>query len=404
MSNLTPKLIPLGDLHFDLKNPRYGRRSSEVTGENEALELIVSDFLVDDLLSSISTNGFFQGEPLIATTRPQGGFQVIEGNRRLASLLILAGEPRASGQKKRTAIYAEKLRVNEQTAPREVPVIIVSEKDQKSTVLAYLGTKHIVGASPWDSYAKAKWMAQMKSETSLELHQIRDMIGDVGGLVERMLEGYYVIEQTRDSGLFQAEQSYIKGRGSNPHFPFSWVYSALGYSGVRKFLGIPERSNIVPSPIDSDHLQNSGDLFQMMFGDRGAEQPPVISESRDLSGLAKALADPLKAARLRSGTPLEIVEEEAKPISERLSTLIFEAKDRLLSANGLLALKNLSIDQVGELVEPAQQTFSAAKSFRDNIGRTNTRIRQRHTKRIKLNGQQFDMDNSLLMAVKLMMP
>jgi hypothetical protein len=361
----TPRLLTA--LHFDLENPRYGKRASEVKSEEQALDLIVSDFLVDDLLSSISANGFFEGEPLIAKAREDGELEVIEGNRRLASLLILANDERATNQRKRHEIFAGKMRENGHAIPREVPVIVVEGKEQASTVLAYLGTKHIVGPSEWDSYAKAKWMAQMMAETDLTLQRIREMIGDVGGLVDRMLEGYYVIEQTRDSGLFSTGQSYVRGRGSNPDFPFSWVYTALGYAGIRRFLGIQEKSETAPNPIPPESVQEAGALFEMIFGNRLAEKPPVIGESRDLSRLAKALVVPAMASRLREGTPLVKVEEESKPISERLASLVDEAKQRLSTANGILTLGGITLEQANDLEMPSQQTFAAAKSLRDTL-------------------------------------
>jgi hypothetical protein len=60
-----PKDVPISNLHFDLENPRYGRRAGEATSEEKALDMIANDFLVDDLLTSIATNGFFMGEPLL---------------------------------------------------------------------------------------------------------------------------------------------------------------------------------------------------------------------------------------------------------------------------------------------------------------------------------------------------
>lgn len=65
--------------------------------------------------------------------------------------------------------------------------------------------------------------------------------------------------------------------------------------------------------------------------------------------------------------PLETVEEESQPLNERLATLIYESKQRLVAANGLLALGGISIEQTTELAVPSQQTFVAARNFRDAL-------------------------------------
>jgi hypothetical protein len=177
----------------------------------------------------------------------------------------------------------------------------------------------------------------MRRTTDLALKQIKEMIGDTKGLVDRMLEGYYVVEQAKDAAVFDPEQSYFRGRGSNPEFPFSWVYTSLNLSGMRKFLGLESKGDPAVKPLRPEMVQEAGDLLTMMFGDRTRERAPVIKESRDLADLSKALTDAAKSARLREGAPLKVVEEEGKPMAERLSLLVSEAQERLSKANGLVS-------------------------------------------------------------------
>jgi hypothetical protein len=252
-------------------------------------------------------------------------------------------------------------------APEEVPVVTVDDKDAAKQALAYLGTKHIVGARQWDSYAKARWMADMREKTEMSLTQIKEMIGDTSGLVDRMLEGYYLVEQLRDAGQFDAGQSYVRGRGSNPEFPFSWVYSVLNLSGVRKFLHLEEKGEPTKNPVLKDHLQDAGDLMEMMFGNRQREKKPVIDESRDLGDLSKALLDSAKSARLREGVALDVVVEESKPLAEQMSQLVAETIDRLAKANGILSRGGIDGDQARSLDVPTKQALSAAQTLRKGI-------------------------------------
>ncbi len=361
------KTIPLDQLHFDLENPRYGKLASTVKTESDALDLIVSEFLVDDLLSSISVNGFFEGEPLIVREKARDSYTVIEGNRRLASLLILSNDARASAQKRRHLLYKAKLEEHGRVCPTAVPAIILGSQESSSTVLAYLGTKHIVGPSEWDSFAKARWMAEMHDTTHMPLAQIKEMIGDTSGLVDRMLEGYYLVEQVRAAAAFDPEQSYIRGRGSNLEFPFSWIYTALNLSGVRKFLDLGAKGEPTPAPLNPERMPQAGDFLTMIFGDRTRQRKPVIEESRDLADLAKALTNPAMAARLREGVRLEVVEEEGKPISERLNILVTETLERLSKANGIVSAGGLSRDDAKDLDDPTLKVLQASKSLRDGI-------------------------------------
>jgi hypothetical protein len=51
--------LSLGQLKFDLQNPRYGATAANIETERDALNHIVRSFGVNDILSSLSVNGFF---------------------------------------------------------------------------------------------------------------------------------------------------------------------------------------------------------------------------------------------------------------------------------------------------------------------------------------------------------
>src|SRR5438105_3103409 len=99
--------VSLENLHFDVRNPRYGPRSRRFKDETEILDEIVGSFGVRDLLSSLAVNGYFASEPLVGIKESKGdGVKIMEGNRRLAACLILASDPRARNQKKLYSYYS----------------------------------------------------------------------------------------------------------------------------------------------------------------------------------------------------------------------------------------------------------------------------------------------------------
>jgi hypothetical protein len=90
-------------LRFDAQNPRLVHRVGE--GEvDSVLRYMLEDAALVDLASSIATQGFFPGEPLLCCPDPElepgteppppsedddSPYTVIEGNRRLAAVLLL---------------------------------------------------------------------------------------------------------------------------------------------------------------------------------------------------------------------------------------------------------------------------------------------------------------------------
>ena len=55
----------LDKLHLDTRNPRFGGQAGKLTSEIDVLDSIVETFGVEDVLSSLAVNGFFDAEPLV---------------------------------------------------------------------------------------------------------------------------------------------------------------------------------------------------------------------------------------------------------------------------------------------------------------------------------------------------
>ncbi len=225
---------PLNRLLLDKDNPRFGFRDRG-TSQGIILDLIVEKFGVDDVLSSLAVNGYFAAEPMVC--RAKEGIDevfVAEGNRRLAACLILTGEERARNQTVRTQQYKPLWEKHGSKPIDPVPVILFQPHEEEQAILSYLGVRHIASAQPWDSYAKAAWVAQVVENTDVSVADVSAMIGDQHRTVSRLLEGYYFIIQLIDAGIFRPDDSVRRGRGSVTEYPFSWVY--LGYPRARQLL------------------------------------------------------------------------------------------------------------------------------------------------------------------------
>ena len=315
------ELVPLKELHLDPSNPRFGMMAGQLKNETAVLDFIVNSFGVQDVLSSIAVNGYFNSEPILAKReRANGPLVVAEGNRRLVACLILSGDERAANQTKRTNEFRK---IHEQYGrkPYEpIPAIVFETKRELGDLLPYLGVRHIAGAQEWDSYAKAAWVAQAIERQDLKLDDIIHMIGDDTRLARRMLGGYYVVNQLIDNGYFDPKQSQKDGTKSNPDFPFSWVYTALGYRSVSNWIGMGDEPR--KNPLDKKGMEKASQLFAWMFGQD--KTPAAIGESRDIGDLARSLEDSEKIRLLRAGKNIrEVLQRTRAPavqVSDGLTT------------------------------------------------------------------------------------
>lgn len=343
------EMIKLDDLELDPTNPRFGGGRMERRSQADILDTIVGDYGIEDVISSLAVNGFFPAEPVIAIKQRTGKFRVVEGNRRLAACLVLAGDKRAKNQPRRTQTYQKVQTEHRQPAITAIPVIWFKEGETPKELISYLGVRHLAASMPWDSHAKAVWIAQVVNEGQLTLDDISRMTGDQHKTISRLLHGYNVIEQLVDRGLFNPEASVKRGRGSNADFAFSWVYTLLGYPGVRKRLGIPDVPR--PNPIPEDRLDDARTVFLRLLGNREmSDGHPALEDSRQISSYAAAITDEARFKLIRKGLTLDEIDAELQPPSERISEGFDEAERTLGDLVKLVAESPPSSTQATELV------------------------------------------------------
>lgn len=317
---------PLGRLMLDKDNPRFGGIAAGGDSQTNILDHIVTTYGVRDVLSSLSVNGYFKAEPVVG--RSQTGSEdivIVEGNRRLAACLILIGDARAKNQKALTEQAQKSWEAHGKPSVDPIPVILFGADEGRKSLLSYLGVRHISSSQPWDSYAKAAWVAKVVEQNDLSVADVAQMVGDQHRTVARLLEGFYFIHQAEDTGQFRPEDSQRSGRGSVTAYPFSWVYTILGYASVRNFLGIDD-SGPKANPIREDRLSRAGLLCRAMFGDRSKGLSAAISDSRQLGDLAAAFASPEKVALLERGLNIKEIIRITKPIDERLRQGLAEVR------------------------------------------------------------------------------
>lgn len=310
--------VSLEHLLLDGDNPRFGSQEKSASQE-QILDHIVEKFGVDDVLSSLAVNGYFEAEPLVCRGLSDSNESVVvEGNRRLAACLIITRDKRASNQRTRSKKFCQLWKENGKPRIDPVPAIIFAPGEHHTAILSYLGVRHIASTLSWDSYAKAAWVAQVVKSDGLTVSDVSEMIGDEHRTVSRLLEGYYFVRQLSDAGEFVPEDSIRKGRGSVTDYPFSWVYTILGYKSVRDFLELKD-SQTRPNPVSKKNLKRSALVLKSMFGDKSLGRNASVEDSRELSSLASILADKQKIGLLEQGKTVEEIKNLTRPLDERLS-------------------------------------------------------------------------------------
>ena len=345
--------VDLADLLLDSQNPRFGGRDGDMD-QAETLDLIVR-LGAKDVLSSLAVNGYFEAEPLVCKRQPNSSqYVVAEGNRRVTACLIITRDTRARNQTQLSRQYTSLWENNGRRPIDPLPAIVL-DPTQEDALLPYLGVRHIVSARSWDSYAKAAWIANVVENEGLTIKAVATMIGDQHGTINRMLEGYYLVKQLRRGGQFNPDDSLRRGRGTVTEFPFSWIYTMLGYKAVRSFLELGDE-DAHQDPLSDNRLEDAGLMMRLMFGDRSKGKSAAIDDSRQLGLLASALSSSDKTRLLEQGRTMDQIELVYQPIEKRLDDGLATVREELRDLVSCLSEQDLSIEAAVRLMPASDRT------------------------------------------------
>jgi len=267
--------VELKDLHFDPHNPRL---IGEFNGDDKKIfRYLISDIGVDDLLQSISTVGFIDGDPVIVRERAKDGYFVIEGNRRLAALKLLTGETPEDDEPLPAvpALSADRI--------ERLKKIQVQTGWSDERLQAYLGYKHVTAAREWPPEAKAKFVYEhAKGDYSRDnLTKFAKTLGTNYASLKRWLVAYLALRQAEENGKFEASEAPSK------RF-FGTFYTLLGGSAAREFLSLQD-DPITVTPVRVDHIDQLGEFVEWTIGNK--KEPPRIN-SRDQAKFERVLSSP----------------------------------------------------------------------------------------------------------------
>lgn len=340
--------VDVENLRLDPQNPRIPDSVNRT--KEDMLHYIANETSIEELMGSIAENGFFSGEPLIAyKTKKKDIYNVVEGNRRLAAVLLLHN-PELIPKRKKIREISE----TSKNTPDELPVVIFDERDE---VLEYLGYRHITGIKQWDSLAKAKYMHQLFSRIKRKVPQERyqevaKSIGSRRDYVKKVLDSYALYKIMEDNDFYGIENL------QDGDIDFSLIPTAIGQTNIQKFLSLKGDPIIDDSKISRKNLKD----FALWVLKKDEEGQKRVRESRQLRKLAFIVSHEKALKEFKGGMPLEEAFKFTKGIEEDFRDRLNECEIALQSANANVA--NVDTDPYEEKVI---RIFKQAKQLKQTV-------------------------------------
>lgn len=320
--------IKLANLRLDSRNPRLPRDLHASDNPDSLLRHTARTYNLLELARSMADHGFApkQAEALLVVEEPpdSGTYVVIEGNRRLATLLLLTDENRvkafglADEWDELAALAAKKGHKFDL-----VPVIVYPRRED---LYEYVGFRHITGPTQWRPEAKARFIVELLS-AGRSISDVWRNIGSNARTVRRYAEAHAVFEQVLQLGI----------PGGLVEAAFGVFYNALDTPGVRSFLGLsPSRDfdSMPMDPVPGEKLDELREFVSLLYGDGEDNLEGVLRESRELKKLSVVLLDDTASKILIESRDLDHAYRVAGGGRAEFLVLLRDSFSRLIEANG----------------------------------------------------------------------
>lgn len=349
-------------LRLDRMNPRLIGQAEHASDES-IIARLYRGAEIDELLQSISTNGYLDIEPLVVVRDAERRrLIVLEGNRRIAALRLLReadlAERIASSERLRIKVppVDESLRATFD----QVSVYLVASRERARS---FIGFKHINGPAKWDAYAKARFAADWyKTERpdGVSLEDIARSIGDRHDTIKRMVSAVYVLEQAERAELFEIHDRTTK------KFNFSHLYTALSRSQYMEYLGLGStwvRYDPSPDPVPAERLDELRKVLVWIFGSKKKDALPVIqSQNPDIKRLGEVLAHAEARHVLETTHNLDEAHESTEAVDIRFTASLLRARDAIRDAAGALRAFDGRDRSLLDIAEDVKETADSVYS------------------------------------------
>ena len=360
----TTTKVPVERLRLDRANPRLDDEAAEASDERIIAYLYRAAEL-DELLQSISANGYLDIEPLVVMgdgDDDDDGLIVLEGNRRLATLRLLREPALVSriAAAESTRIAVPEIDDGVRETLDEVSVYLVANRERAR---AFIGFKHINGPQKWHAYAKARFAAEWYRKGRADgvgLEQIAQAIGDRHDTIKRMVSAIYVLEQAREEGLFDINDRHPR------KFNFSHLYTALSRSQYMDYLGLEaawSRHDPTPDQVPRDKVDRLKQVLLWIYGSKADDVEPVVhKQNPDIKRLGEVLANAEGRHVLEQGRSLDEAHASTESADKRFTASLLRARDDIRDAAGSLRAYDGRDQSLLDIAEDVRETAEVVHS------------------------------------------
>lgn len=293
MAKQNIEFINISNIHLDTENPRLPSTIRKKKPKKEDIvNWMLNDASIIELMLAIGQAGFFIGEALLVVPdlNNKGHYIVIEGNRRLTSVLLLNDPSIAQSQK----LKIEKVLSETSERPKEIPCIIFDDRDK---INKYLGYRHITGVKSWGLLPKARYLNELSQDLSdddfsAKCRKLAKSIGSRSDYVKGLLTAFQLYLIIEDEGFFK-----IKGLDETT-LHFNYLSDSLSKDNIRKYINVDLKSNNPTEMVNIEKLQL---LITWFFEKNENNRSRVLGDSANLKMLDKVLEDKRAEEYFRTG-------------------------------------------------------------------------------------------------------
>lgn len=357
----TSTLCPLSLLMLDCGNPRLQTGIDISIHEEEDIISALTDIAaLDELVTSICTNGYLNLEPMIVIgTSINGPFRVLEGNRRLAAIKLISDPARA----KRFGIKIPEH--DNKAVTSSFQKLLVYRVEQEEDARAFIGFKHINGPQRWDAYAKARYVADWykQSNGKVSIADMANKLGDNNNTLRSYIYSILMLDQAEEERIWN-----IRDRSNTGRFAFSHIYTAIGRKEYQEFLGLTDGWSDKPpmKPIQQNKTKNLGEVLKYIYGSKSSDQQALVkSQNPDLKDVGLSLVHTAALQILRNGGSLDDARDALKTASDAYFDALTVVNLKLSRAIKLMPKYDGGRSEIDDLVDEIFEQADTLKTMTD---------------------------------------
>jgi hypothetical protein len=389
----TRKSVSLKNLYLDPNNFRLIHETEQISVEDAQLKdktvakrtfrLLAGEKnqYIQDLIDSFKANGYLPVDQIQVRELDNGGYVVVEGNRRVAALKHLALEFEERG------IDLGKL---DSSIFSKVPVVLYNDADEMHH-LTLMALKHISGNKKWGEWNQAKLLEKMRKSYHLDEDEIRKRIGITKYELRRSLRALSLVEQ------YQA--SDYGDQFNESKFPI--FREAAKNTALKEWLAWDDSEykaqnatnrDLFFSWISREPKEEEDEDGQVGFADKNLE--PAIIKRDDLVLLGKILSDATAIEQLKISRDINSAYRVSDLVFKERQEATIKSVTREIDILGQMTIQGEKLPELENALGRLQTVVDRAKAtgfsgieqktvFHDRIDQHFTELELCHYKKIR---------------------